>query len=782
MKNRTSLTLVISLLVCTLTAAAFAQTLPSKDSTLDARPSDLQSPAQAENSNDQCPYKVVPGDKVYLQIKNVKLRSDNLPLYPYFYVYGKNGEDWKYISGTSSQDGFQICPKVQYPSSFQFYIDNTYKDYYIDVHSKWFYGKELVAKGVQFNTAPLVAWAKNPQNVGKIYPTPLEISKGNSITLKYDYSKRERYYYFEIVSYKITNLDNEYKKYLYEAYQTWLLTKQNGVADNWLYYYKGDKKFSPAIDNAQDYADIAQNRYNKEQRELLFPCTEGNNVKFLFSFHGKEYSLDSVELTTEDVVKQLTDCMQKYPDDPTKWVVKCVSKQNSEIELSYAGGIEPNITVSGTEPVVTEKTTEPEQYAEPDNAPCPYKVTKDDKIYLQLSNVKVNLKNIPLQPYFSLYQIQDSSETHYKTTSVQAGNQINEKVANPTSYQIYFDFESEQKDYRLDVLSDWGNKVVAKGESFNIAGLIQWVKNPVNRGKTFELEISKGNTVGLKLNTVSSERYYYFDIVSYKIKNIDEDFYKYVIASYQPWLSYPTKTDTLYVYPDPKNIDREPATGATPEGVKLAFDNTVSYSELLFPCALNNTITFTIANKMGELGKIKLSAYEVRKQLNDCMKKFPEDHTKWVVKFTDDNNSEIELSFEGIRRIYRITSVSIPDGNPARENPRYKEKGYAPWMRIYIQQNGVPCGLESEYARLGRRTWEGNVPNDKYNRFEIREGTNAKFSLQIKDADTWFWEIFLLGISNIKDLDFVQGKVYEKLGKDFAPIKRTFVEFEEVKQ
>lgn len=773
MKNRTSLTLVISLLVCTLTAGTFAQTLPPEDSTLEARPSDLQS-AQEENANDQCPYKVVSGDKVYLQIKNVKLRSDNLPLYPYFNVYGKNGDDLKKISGTWSQDGNQICEKVEKPSSFLFYFDNTYQDYSIDVHSKWHKDDQLVAKGVTFNSAPLIQWAKNPQNAGKIYPTPLEISKGNTITIKFDYSKKDRYYYFEIVSYKITKIDNEYKKYLYEAYQTWLLTKQNGVEDKWLYYYKGDKKFNPATENAQDYTEIAQNKYKKEQRELLFPCTEGNNVKFMFSFDGKVYSLDTVELTTDDVINQLNDCMQKYPDDPSKWVIKCVSKENSEIELSYAGGIE-KMTEGGTkESVKSEKVLEPEQYAEPDNSPCPYKVTKDDKVYLQLSSVKIDLKNIPLQPYFALYQIQDSGESHYKTTSAQAGNQINEKVEYPTSYQIYFDFESGQKDYRLDVLSDWGNKVVAKGSSFNIDGLINWVRNPVNRGGTFELEISKGNTVGLKLNSVSSERYYYFNIVSYKITKIDEDFYKYVIASYQPWINYSTNTNTLYVYP--KTANREPATEATPEGVKLTFDNTVSNSELLFSCGLNNAVTFTIANKMGEQEHIQISAYEVRKQLNDCMKKFPEDHTKWMVKYKNSNNSEIELSFEGIQRIYIPTRINIPDGNPIQYKKPYAS-GKAPQYRFYIEKDGKQIQWYN-WLPVG---WD--VRFNENDSFEIREGMPAGYSIRIFDHNVGMFQpiIFLLTIPDISDTEFRDGVVIERIAKDGLPNEAAKIYFKRPK-
>ena len=322
MKNRTSLTLVISLLVCSLTAGAFAQTNPSVlkpgDSTLEARPSDVQL-AQAENANGQCPYKVVPGDKVYLQIKNVKLRSDNLPLYPYFYVYGKNGDNWEYIYGTSSQDGNQICNPVKYPSKFQIRLDSTYQECFINVFSKRYTGDKLVARGTVFKTDKLIEWAKKPDNKGKIYKEPLEISKGNTIRLKYDYSKSDRYYYFEIVSYKITNLDKQYIKYLHDYYETKL--------------FLNSAKFIP------DKIDIGSNSvpiltFNNKS-ETLLSCK--SNLKYVFTAKNSLGIIDTIELSTNDIIKQLNDCMQKYPYDRTKWVVKCVSKQKSEIEFGFAG-------------------------------------------------------------------------------------------------------------------------------------------------------------------------------------------------------------------------------------------------------------------------------------------------------------------------------------------------------------------------------------------------------------------------------------------------------------
>lgn len=335
MKNRTSLTIVISLLVCTLTAGAFAQTLPSKDSTLDARPSDLQSSAQAENANGQCPYKVVPGDKVYLQIKNVKLRSDNLPLYPYFYVYAKNGENWQYNNKTSSLEGKQICETVKFPSYFLFYFDNTYQDYYITVHSERHYGKQIVAQGEQFNIKPILQWA-TPGNVGKVYPQELKISKGNTIKIRLKEIRKNRYYYFEIVSYKITTIDDEYKKYLYEDYKSWLRW-----SDTYLYFYDDDKIFKPATKKTPDYTELSLKRYNASQREILLKCTKDRKLTIALEnkIASEKYEgpLDSIDLLTNDVRKQLNDCMQKFPKEPAKWIVKCVSKQGSEIEFGFAG-------------------------------------------------------------------------------------------------------------------------------------------------------------------------------------------------------------------------------------------------------------------------------------------------------------------------------------------------------------------------------------------------------------------------------------------------------------
>ena len=447
MKNRTSLTLVISLLVCIMTTGAFAQTNPSvlkpEDSTLEPRENDVQSAPLVVNQPACSPgipnrYKVVPDDKVYLQISNVKLRADNLPINPFFRIFGGNGKNWMYITQTYSQAGNQICEKVAKPSNFQFFIDSTYQDCFINVFSKLHTGDQLVARGVSFKTAPLIQWAI-PQNIGKTYPNPLVISKGNTIKLKFiSVANNNTRYYFEIISYEITSLE-------------------------------------------KSFVESIQNSYNSFEPKL--------------NFNGKEYSPES-----------------------------CV----------------------------------------------------------------INSKSLPM----------------------------------------------------------------------------------------------------------------------------------------------------------------------------LSFTN--KKPEVLLSCNLNGTYTFSVKNNQGLIDTIVLPTNEITKQLNDCIKRYPEDYKKWIVKCVSKHNSELELSFAGIRRVYCVTTVKIPKIHDKHEFNRYAEKGYSPWLRVYIRQNALPCGIKSDYAKSGIRAWNCDFPNDENNRFLIREGVKSRFSLQICDADTWAYEISLVEITGLTDLDFKKGIIYEE--------------------
>lgn len=418
--------------------------------------------------------------------------------------------------------------------------------------------------------------------------------------------------------------------------------------------------------------------------------------------------------------------------------------------------------------------------AEASSTACPYKVTENDNVYLQISNVKLRSDDLPLYPYFSLRGMINGEWKYITETYSQEGNQICEKVSKPSNFQIYFDKNCQ--DYFVNVYSKWhtGNQRVVNGVKFNVEKLLKWADDPQNKDKTFTLEISKGNTIELKKVKIEKDRYY-FQIVSYKITSIDNEYKKHLYESYPSWV-----TTQQEGFADKKtDFDYQkytPAVNDTPDFANLSFEKKdKSKGEFLFSCKSNKKVKFTIANKkMGELDTIELSTDEVVKQLNDCMQKFPKDNTKWVVKCSSESQSEIELSFAGISRIYRVTTIKIPMSHPKRQLPDYAQKGKTPLLRVYIRQNDIPCGIDSEYASLSDKAWEGNPKDDKDNRFEIREGINALFSLYIKDANTVWNEVQLVEISEITDLDFSKKVIYEKLDM-LDNDKRSYVKFEEVK-
>ncbi|MDO4859037.1 MAG: hypothetical protein Q4A17_13965 [Thermoguttaceae bacterium] len=419
--------------------------------------------------------------------------------------------------------------------------------------------------------------------------------------------------------------------------------------------------------------------------------------------------------------------------------------------------------------------------AKPDEmVSCPYKVVENDNVYVQISKVRLRSNNLPLYPYFSLYGMIAGEWKRITTTYSQEGNQICEEVPKPANFQFYIN--KECKECFVNVYSKWHteDQLVSRGVKFETKKLFDWANDSQTNDETYSLDISKGNTIYLKKGERKDDRYY-FQIVSYKITSINNDYRKYLYESYKSWMITRLEgASDKWLYFDNKKFI--PAAKDTLDFAELSLEKyDKSEREFLLPCKANEKVTFTFANRMGTLDTIELSTEEVIKQFNACMQNFPDDHTKWVVKCTSRNQSEIELSFAGIRRIYRVTTVAIPVTHSIRQKPRYSEKGYAPIMRIYIQQDGLSCCVNGKYARSSIRSWDCDIPNDRLNRFEIREGVNANFALQIKDKDTKFYEIDLVGISEIKDLDFSKKVVYEKLGSDIDEDKRTKVKFEEVK-
>lgn len=145
------------------------------------------------------------------------------------------------------------------------------------------------------------------------------------------------------------------------------------------------------------------------------------------------------------------------------------------------------------------------------------------------------------------------------------------------------------------------------------------------------------------------------------------------------------------------------------------------------------------------------------KPLNDKIQQHPNDRKKWTVVFTKGTDS-VTLSFAGIQRFYELKSVSVPGNSKHRDKERYKA-GKPVVLRVYIDKDGEQITKITAPAKA----WEIDYPSSSSNRWEVREGMGENYLIRLRDANTTFYEIFLLDVRNITDKDFAELKVVEKL-------------------
>ncbi|MDO4629393.1 MAG: hypothetical protein Q4C70_09440 [Planctomycetia bacterium] len=370
---------------------------------------------------------------------------------------------------------------------------------------------------------------------------------------------------------------------------------------------------------------------------------------------------------------------------------------------------------------------------------CEYKIQKNDKVYVQVTDYRLSRTNMTLKPYFYLYHHVNGKAEIYCKTGSRDGKQFNHQVDSPKKYTLRFP-RSEKMDFSLDVLSDWGNQVAVKGKNFSAESLFEWTNSKQNKD-VFTLEISEGNKINLKFIEKDEEEYI-FQVVSYSFEQIEKSYLDFVKDKYPLQLIL-------------KDGENELLTHEFPDGQLSATINNSDILEILLENESTPEILFQFVNDSGEVASVQCSVEKIFADFNAKMQQNPEDKTTWTTTISDKKTGNtITLKFAGIQKIYAIKSINIPTGFSKRDLPRYAEKGYAPKIRVYVYMNGKSCGIDKDYAATGIRAWSATFPEGEKNRFEIREGIDSAFSISIRDADTMFYEIFLLDISNICDLAF----------------------------
>lgn len=367
---------------------------------------------------------------------------------------------------------------------------------------------------------------------------------------------------------------------------------------------------------------------------------------------------------------------------------------------------------------------------------CPYQVNEKDNVYFQITgyNLKPKSVNLTLLPYFRLYeQVAEKAPALVRQTYAHAGTQHEKAIAKPSNYQIWLE---DNKTYSIDMLSDWGNEIVCKGTiNFPSNPLIVWAKNPANNGKKYHLSVSKGNSVELEFK-FEKKGFYYFEIAGYDFDTIDETFYEFLEKNYY------TK---ITVNENNKNLLTKPiGTGS----LNVTFTQPKEL-EFLLPYKTRVYCEFTIQNKMGILCTIKVKVDDIFKSLSEAMNANPTNCSMWIVPVKDDNGNDIILKFAGIQRLYMLKNVTIPTNNSIHVLPRYANNAATPCFRVYLDENGKSLGKTD----ADKKVWLLDFPQKSDNKFEVREGTGATYTIHIKDIDTWFQETHILDIGDLKDLD-----------------------------
>ncbi len=180
---------------------------------------------------------------------------------------------------------------------------------------------------------------------------------------------------------------------------------------------------------------------------------------------------------------------------------------------------------------------------------------------------------------------------------------------------------------------------------------------------------------------------------------------------------------------------------------------------------------------------VVFQAKDILSELKENTKKQPEDRSKWTTTVINGKH-RITLAFTGIQRFYQLDGVDIPKGSSLHFKPPYKDKTTTPWLCVCIDRNGIPMrpkGWKSEGTKSNSAGWTATFPASKMNEWEIREWSDDEYMIRLRDINTTFYEVSLLGVPEIRGNDFRE-TIYEKLGPDedkttavkfrFSPIKQ----------
>lgn len=386
------------------------------------------------------------------------------------------------------------------------------------------------------------------------------------------------------------------------------------------------------------------------------------------------------------------------------------------------------------------------------NAPGFNNVTENDIVFFRLESYDLTKVNLPIYPYFEVYEWNGNQRgKRVCQTSAKEKFAITQKVEKPWKYYISIP-NVAGKNYVFCVFSDYKNIEAVPGIPVSSNIFMNWK----DTSKTNVLQISPDNTIVLRF-VKENKKYLYFQIESFQItkvsdsylENLKNDFQMKVRFSHNPekGKEYNIGSSRL------RNIDLRI------EDIPVDFEFKTDYRIEFY-------------NKMGTFATFSFNS----KELFDNLKKGNEEY------LLKNGNVQCKLLFNGIRRIYRVKTIIIPETAPIRAKQRPLLASEDPRLLLWVQEDGRYCGITRDYATPGiRKAWSVDFPDEVGNRFMIREGKNHSYSIHVEDKAPWFDSPMIAEFVPLTDQSFKNGEIVQNLGPMVANQRAIKVIVEEVK-
>ncbi len=387
-------------------------------------------------------------------------------------------------------------------------------------------------------------------------------------------------------------------------------------------------------------------------------------------------------------------------------------------------------------------------------------VQENDAIYFKVEEFDVSA-NPALCPYFEVYSHEGNEKDRVARTWASERFLNVKSVSDPDDYEISIP-KTEGATLSIDVLTDYGNEVLAEGRTFPADVLLKQTDPQAVQ----KLEISPGNTVSLRF-VEDKKRKKVFQIIGFSIQKISKPARKKLINK---------STMKLQIFCDRESVQKHTMPNGRLKNTELQIEDFLLEQELV------ENVRIEFQNSWGKAASFQIPEDELIRKLKETIDQHPGDPSSWKMKFQDAVGNSCVLKFQGVQHLYRVKSIRIPEGAPVRSEARPILSTKDPNFRIYVMEDGRFCGVNSKYARSSApRSWQNDFAPDEKNLFLVKAGCAHIYSIHVEDTSPLLDSPMVLEFVDLTAESF-RSEIRQQLPSMMSEERASRIFFKEVKE